>query len=156
MFGWGSFLGVVATTLIGVATFFFWIRGNNWTRNRLRMVSKFRNFWLCVFSGVVATTLIKEAGLADCWCGRHGVHVDGYDDIRLSSSLGEKLKRKLLYSLSLELRAGRVSLRVLSCTPRAPSHDSPRMRGSDKVRQVLFDVAAHFHSARGCRFVAAG
>ena len=23
MFGWGSFLGVVATTLIGVATFFF-------------------------------------------------------------------------------------------------------------------------------------
>ena len=29
-----------------------------WTRNRLRMVSKVRNFWLCVFSGAVATTLI--------------------------------------------------------------------------------------------------
>ena len=27
------------------------------SRNRLRVVSKFRNFWLCVFSGVVATTL---------------------------------------------------------------------------------------------------
>ena len=27
MFGWGSFLGVVATTLIGVATFFFFESG---------------------------------------------------------------------------------------------------------------------------------
>ena len=27
MFGWGSFLGVVATTLIGVATFFFFGSG---------------------------------------------------------------------------------------------------------------------------------
>ena len=27
-------------------------------KNRLKMVSKVRNFWLCVFSGVVATTLI--------------------------------------------------------------------------------------------------
>ena len=38
--------------------FFFLNPGLNWTRNRLRMVSKVRNFWLCVFSGVVATTLI--------------------------------------------------------------------------------------------------
>ena len=28
-------------------------------KNRLKMVSKVRNFWLCVFSGVVATTLIR-------------------------------------------------------------------------------------------------
>ena len=26
------------------------------------MVSKVRNFWLCVFSGVVATTLMKKLG----------------------------------------------------------------------------------------------
>ena len=43
---------------IGVATFFILFFLKNWTRNRLRMVSKVRNFWLCVFSGVVATTLI--------------------------------------------------------------------------------------------------
>ena len=30
----------------------------NWTKNRLKLVSKVRNFWLCVFSDVVATTLI--------------------------------------------------------------------------------------------------
>ena len=47
---------------IGVVTFFFFfffVSGSqNWTKNRLDMVSKVRNFWLCVFSGVVATTLI--------------------------------------------------------------------------------------------------
>ena len=38
--------------------------GENWTRNQLRMVSKFRNVWLCVFSGVVATTLIYQTHTA--------------------------------------------------------------------------------------------
>ena len=38
--------------------FFFFEPGVKLERNRLRMVSKVRNFWLCVFSGVVATTLI--------------------------------------------------------------------------------------------------
>ena len=52
---------------IGVATFFFFFfflyPGLNWTKNRLRMVSKVRNFWLCVFSGVVATTLTTKSKL---------------------------------------------------------------------------------------------
>ena len=30
------------------------------SKNRLKMVTKVRNFWLCVFSGVVATTLIDQ------------------------------------------------------------------------------------------------
>ena len=36
---------------IGVATFFFLNLGYNWTKNRLRMVSKVRNVRLGVFSG---------------------------------------------------------------------------------------------------------
>ena len=42
---------------IGVATFFLELEVKL-IENRLRMVSKFRKFWLCVFSGVVVTTLM--------------------------------------------------------------------------------------------------
>ena len=45
---------------IGVATFFFLESGLKLAKNRLKMVSKVINFWLCVFSGVVATTLIAD------------------------------------------------------------------------------------------------
>ena len=45
---------------IGVATFFFFffVSGLKLDEKSIEMVSKVRNFWLCVFSGVVATTLI--------------------------------------------------------------------------------------------------
>ena len=51
---------------IGVATFFLFFFFFFESGLKLRMVSKVSNFWLCVFSGVVATTLIMLNVLFFC------------------------------------------------------------------------------------------
>ena len=55
--GGGSYTTLQLVNILGVATFFFFFfflffnPGENWTKNRLRMVSKVRNVRLGVFSG---------------------------------------------------------------------------------------------------------